>query len=443
MSGTTGRVDADVLAARYGIDSGSAREIVDTAYAAGLADGSLMGGPRKATRDVGVELKKGKDAYLAAYQKGMNLSGYLETLDPTKPGDRVDAYQRQLGRLGIVSQSSREYGLSASTLEDMYNAGEGQGATLVPEFMRRAWLMGARYGTRALRAMRFYASNNPVSEVLEPEFLDSAIRATNLRPSLLDQLIAIEVGINADTFKAFYLTESAADERTVRVEQGADIPYVTLTGGDHSITLRKYGRRVEFPYEVTRRWRLDFVRFHIARMAARAQLDKEQAAVYTIINGDGNSNTGASVWDINGELGGTANQIDLKPLLRLASKFEGAMYTPTLALGNEETYAEYLAVDAGSANLMTFLAVGSMLASQGGSRELPPLPPIFNRSYMGTKELLLVDGTQSLGRVYEVGADIQETARMIDRQVDTIVMSETEAFWVVDPNAAHVCDWST
>lgn len=436
-------VDADQLATRYGIDTAAARDIADTAYAAGLADGSLMGGPRKATRDVGVELRKGKDMYLAAYQQGLNLSGYLEQLDPTQPGERIDAYQRQLGSLGIRSQSSREYGLVASTLEDMYNAGDGKGATLIPEFMRRSWVLGARYGTRAIRAMRFYASNNPVSEVLEPEFLDSAIRASSLRPSLLDQLVAVEVGINADTFKAFYLTESAADERTVRLEQGADIPYVTLTGGDHSITLKKYGRRVEFPYEVTRRWRLDFVRFHIARMAARAQLDKEQAAVYTIVNGDGNSSTAASVWDVEGELGGTANQLNLKPLLRLASKFESAMYAPTIALGDEETYAEYLTVDAGTMNLLSFLAMESALASQGGSRELPPLPPIYNRSYMSAKQLLLVDGTQSLGRVYEVGADIQETARMIDRQTDVIVMTETEAFWVVDPSAAHVCDWST
>lgn len=436
-------INAATLATRYGIDLKAATEIVDTAYAAGLADGSLYGSPRQQTRDVTAELRKGKDVYLAAYQQGLSLSAYLETLDPTQQGDKIDAFQRQLGALGIKTQGSRDYGIIASTLEDLYNARDGAGSTLVPEFLRRSWRLGARYGARATQALRFYASNNPVSDVLEPDFLDNAIRATALRPSILDQLIAIEIGIDSDTYKAFYLTESAASERMVRVEQGADVPSVTLTGGDHSITLKKYGRKIEFPYEVTRRWRLDFVRFHIARMAARAQLDKEQAAVDVIINGDGNTGTSCDSWDINGDLAGTANQIDLKPLLRGVSKFESAQYMPTIALGDEETYAEYLTVDAGTANLLSFLALGSALQAQGGSRELPPLPPIYNRSYMTTKNLLLVDGTQSLGRVYEAGADIQETARMIERQTDIIVMTETEAFWVVDQNAAHLIDWST
>jgi len=436
-------INAASLASKYGIDSQAAREIVDTAYAQGLADGSLYGSPRSQTRDATQELRKGKDMYLAAYQQGLSLSAYLEDIDPTQPGDKLDAYQRQLGALGVKTQSSRDYGIIASTIEDLYNARDGAGATMVPEFLRRSWRLGARYGARATQALRFYASNNPVSDVLEPDFLDNAIRATALRPSILDQLIAIEVGIDSDTYKAFYLTEDAASERMVRVEQGADIPSVTLTGGDHSITLKKYGRKIEFPYEVTRRWRLDFVRFHIARMAARAQLDKEQAAVDVIINGDGNSGTGCDSWEIETDLGGTADQIDLKPLLRAASKFEAAQYMPTIALGDEETYAEYLTVDAGTANLLTFLALGSALQSQGGTPELPPLPPIYNRSYMGSKELLLVDGTQSLGRVYENGADIQETARMIERQTDVIVMTETEGYWVVDQNGAHHVDWST
>lgn len=446
-------LNAADLSQRFNLPEEVVGEIADLSYAQGVADGRNAGKVSKTTAEVTKGLR-GVETYRQAYGKGMTLSAWLETQDPSKPGERVDAYTRQLHSMGIRVNSVPDHGVGASTLEELYNAADGRGATLVPEFYRRAWNLGARYGTKVLQAMRFYASSQPVSEVLEPTFMDNVLRASNLRPSLLDQLVAVETGIDGDTFKAFYLTEgtaaSAAAERLVRVSEAAGVPAATLTGGDHAITLKKHGRAIEFPYEVTRRWRLDFVRFQLARMAARAQLDKEEAGVSTLINGDGNSGTAATVYDINGNLSGTANQIDLEPLLRFMSKFEDPAYSPTVALANEDGYVEYMTLNTGSGNMALFLALQSALQAQGRFPESVAFPPMYKRSYIDTifttasgKALVMVDGSQALGRVFEVGADLQETARIIERQVDVIVMTETEGWWVVDPRATLVLDWST
>jgi hypothetical protein len=114
--------------------------------------------------------------YDEARSKDVTVSQLLERNDPTAEAPshlaNTDAFQRALIALGVRTRADRTVGLPASTLGDLYDAGDGVGRTLVPEFINRTMRVANMFGTRigkmsdpfgAYRAAyggeRFYASN--------------------------------------------------------------------------------------------------------------------------------------------------------------------------------------------------------------------------------------------------------------------------------------------
>lgn len=383
-----------------------------------------------------------QDMYREAYKAGMSFSAWLEQEDPSDQYDgelaRMDAFERQLMIAGIKVRSDRRLGIAADKVDRFYTA-TGTSAILLPEFMARVYRLAASGGLPY--AERFYMSSSPVSDVLHPDFIAAEMRAKKLQPSILDVLVALRTGIDSDIYKAFYVTDDE-DERTLRrVAEGAEVPTAILTGGDHSINLKKYGRALEVSYEVVRRMPIDRLAFHLSQLAYQAEKDKAKTGIDVLINGDGNSGTSATASTISTLSGGTADQIDAEPLLDFLLLFEDP-YRPTVVVGQREGIVELLTVDLGSANLPLFM--GMLNPDWMGGLTMPePIMPfaVYARSYLPTKKLVAVDGTKALEMVFEVGADLTETDKIIKSQVDVIVMTEAVGFCVLDQRATRILDW--
>ena len=63
-----------------------------------------------------------KDMYKLANEQNLTFSQLLERINPSKPGESLDAFGRQLKRFGIVMKSDHAAGVYASTIENALNA---------------------------------------------------------------------------------------------------------------------------------------------------------------------------------------------------------------------------------------------------------------------------------------------------------------------------------
>jgi len=418
------------LAAKYSISQEAAEEI----YQSGVAGGreTVIRSVKTNPGDLHAQLTS--DLYRRAYDEGLNLTAWLEREDPSgEYNDGMDAFQRQMAIADIRDASDMYGGIRAHTVERFYKA-TATSAVLFPEWLRRQWV--------APRQKRFYSTNANLSAVLTPSFLATEIRAKQLAPSILDDLIALRTGIDSDSYKAFYITDTTDLERVKRVSEGSAFASATLAGADHEIHLKKYGREINISYEAMRRMKLDVLAFHLGRLALQTEQDKAQSAIAVASDGDGNSNS-ATATSISGLTGGVANALDLQPWLDFWMLFT-APYQPNIVLGTSESILSLLTMDVGSANLMTYLSNETKTGAVGTAST--PEGPVFNfrtywRSYMESKKILVLDNRFALEMVNEVGADLVETDRIISHQFDKVVMSEVLGFCKLDNNATRVLNW--
>jgi len=396
--------------------------------------------------------------YGEASQKGVTVSQLLERNDPTADAPdhlkNTDAFQRALIALGVRTRGDRTVGLPASTLGDLYDAGERVGRLLVPEFIMRTARVAQMFGTRigkmadpfgeyraAYGGERFYSSTGSVSDALRPSYLDSGIHAEPLRASLLPQMVALDEEVaDARPYTGFYLTYTAAKSRTHRVTEMAPPVVYALSGSDRTHQMHEFAFEIQVPYAVAREWALPLFQQHLAFVIEQNALDKEQVAYETVINGDGTA-AAATNTNLSALTGGVALSLKYGNLLEWLRLFEGnGNYSPTIAIATSAV-AHYVDIsDFGSANFPTFAGLQALLAGQGAQPERRTFPPLYARSYSTANKLLAWDATKSLRMRYT--AQLQETDKVISGRFDKIVVSEFTGFSIMIDGGRRTLDIS-
>ena len=184
------------------------------------------------------------EMYRTAYAEKMSLSAWLETQDPSEGyNDGLDAFGRLLMAADIRVNSMPEIGVYASKFEAFDKTEHTR--SLIHEWMSRVWRSvstGETYNTRSLLT----SYEDALGTSMRPYVNAARARYKQLAaPIPLSELVAYTTNIDGDSYRAFYLTDSAADQRMVRVNEGAEIPRSKLVGGDHTTKLYKYGRGFE------------------------------------------------------------------------------------------------------------------------------------------------------------------------------------------------------
>jgi hypothetical protein len=368
------------------------------------------------------ELFERMPAVLAeAAHAGRNLSIHLEELDPSDGyKDGLDAFGRQLkvanGGRGIRVRSDPARGYYADEFS-AFDQSESARA-LVPEFLariRRRVTTGRDVNTRAL----YQSDDQQLNSWARPYVDAAAVRMKQIAPAIpLSELVAVTTPISGDAYRAFYLTDNAAQARLVRVTEGAEMPRAKLVGGERTVRLYKYGRILEVSYETLRRQRVDMVALHIARLAVQAETDKVATVLDVIVNGDGNSGTAATSHNLTNP------------------------YAVTTALAREATALQMMLLNMGSANVPLVTVQGQL--GFGGFR--PINPELSDNVALGitseapSLKIVAFDNRFAIERVTEIGSDLQETQRWIARQVQELAMSEVEGYAVLDANSTIILD---
>jgi hypothetical protein len=421
---------AQELATRLGVAEGAAKEIYQIAWADARASG--ISGVRPKAADIPLN----RALYDEAYNHEMSISAWLEHLDPSPEyRDGLDAFERQLMLADIRTRSMPEQGLWAHRVERFFASEKPGTEYLLPEFIARKW-------REVSAGVRFYASSNPVSDVLYPAFLQEQVRAKKIAPAIpLSALVAITTPIDAAVYKAFYLTDASDSYTMKRVAEGAEVPTAELTGGDHTINLKKYGRRLLGSYETFRRMAIDRFALHIQLLAVKAESDKVDTAIDILVNGDGNALTTPTNSNLTTlDTAAVAGTLTLKGFLAWKMKWANP-YLCNVVLAREADSLQVLLLNAGSANVPFAFLAGTF--GMGGVQPINSgLGPVMLgwSSSAPSLKLVGIDNRFALEMITEVGASLTETDKIIGKQLNEIVITETVGFCVFDANANKTLD---
>lgn len=377
----------------------------------------------------------------AGIEEAPTLSRALEEASPSEAGDPLDAYERLLQEAGIRTHSDPSAGYWASNSGAFLKTPASR--ALLMEFFARNWRKVSYGGSE--RAI-LLSSDGVVGSFERPYADATAIRANQqIAPAIpLSELVAMTTPIDGDSYRTYYLTYDAAQLRRFRVGESADIPMATITGSEHNIRLKKYGRGLRASYEDLRRMRVDKLARYIQWMAVQSEIDKVVAAMDVLISGDGNSNTAATEYEIAAlDSAATNDVLTLKGWLAFKMLFEQP-YVLTTALMKSDVALQLAMLNTGSANIPL---VAANLAGLGtGATPINQFADNVRYGWLSaapTGKIVAFDNRFALERVTEIGSEISEMERFITNQTQVMTMSEVEGYGILDANATKVLDTVT
>lgn len=385
--------------------------------------------------------------YEAAYTQGVSLTRYLENLDPSnrykgEDEEGLDAFGRMVRTAGIITKSDPASGFYADEF-GKFNESDSTRA-LVPEFIARTWRRVANPETRAQGV--YNSAEYGLGSIQSPWTTEAGTRGVQLTPAIpLTEIVGITTAIDSDNYRAFYLRDSdvaARDIRMIRTAEGAEMARSTLHGGEQNVRLHKYGRVLEVTYESLRRMPIDMVQLHVSRMALQSEKDKVVAALDVLINGDGNSGTAATVYNLTTlDPAATAGTLSLLGWINFRMQFENP-YFPTTALSRADVMLQAMLLNTGEANLPL-----AMLPNVVGNFAMTPInPSLADGVRVGwtndapANKIIAFDRRLALQRLTEIGSDISEVERWTTRQTQTLTLSEVEGYASLDSAAVKILD---
>jgi len=385
-------------------------------------------------------LERLPELYREAARENITLSHFLENEDPSHEWEntedrKIRAFGRVLRASGFRFKSDPAEGIWADSLEKVYE--DPVGRALLPEWARSVWRRTLNNGYQPQVRSIFGSGDDLVGGLMRPYTDKPGIAEQLLTPAVrLSDLVAMTTPVDSDTYRSAYLDEpSAPNVRLSRVQEKSDIPRSSITVSEHVIRLFKYGRGIEISYEAGRRIRIDKIAFWLARAALQVEADRVAQAIDVAINGDGNASTAAT--NYNQSALDTGAVLTVKGYLAFKSKWKQPYrMTHIFARETELTNLQLLQFP----NNNPFMFQGDTLAGFGGITPMQDLLSgnvIFGQTDQVPAGVYLgIDARVGLERITEIGSDIQETTRFIERQTEALFFTENDGFGVLDNLAA-------
>jgi hypothetical protein len=402
---------------------------------------TLKGGALTPQRALELFQNRGLRAYELAYNEHRSLSHWLTREIGFDKERGLDGFEQLLAEADITTISIPEEGIWADTCGRFLN--DDNLAALFPEFIARQHRKVAGPKTRG---DQIYMSGD--LQTLITGNVTGAYTTTRPLPLLepaipLEYLVAFTTGISGNLYQALYLTEpSAADTRMVRIAETAEIPRSKLTGGKSAIQLFKTGRALEVSYEDLRRTPLDRIGFHIQRIGVQSQIDKVNALLDIAISGDGNDNAATSTDISDLDPAATGGSITVLGWLTWKATWNTGAYRLTGMLVRQATAVKLQMLSMGNANI-PFAVAGPQLGIGGfvplGNAQRTGDDVAYGVTEdVGATQIVGFDTRQAIEQVFEVGANINETARYISRQTELLTMTEVVGYAKQDQNAVRI-----
>jgi len=326
-------------------------------------------------------IKLAKEMYKQARIQEMTFSELLAVEEPSQHKG-LDAFEFQL--------MQRDINLKKDTVEKFYRTTED--SILFPEFINR----NVRIGIAGLG--RFDLT--------------------------LDELIATTTTIDSGVYESVNAEFDAKNLDFKRVTEGAPFPTVSIKSGKSTIKLAKLGIGLEVSYEVLRRMKLPLLAIHMQLIGQRLAKRNVAYAMYNIINGDGNNNAAPAT---------QAAAISYDALLDFFLDME--TWEATVWTGKSALLKTILKLTEFKDPLLFDTAKTGDLAKTFGYNIKR-----FNwtETTLGDKKLVAVAKNAALELVKESGAELIETDKVIDKQLEKTVISNVLGFSRIFTDAAYI-----
>lgn len=338
------------------------------------------------------------DLYKQAHSMELTLSMYLERLDPSTDGTKLDAFERLMKEAQILTKDIPSKNIFSSKVEAFYRTEE--------------------------------------NKVLFPEYIARTLVQSMTEFPIYQYLVAKRTPIDSNVYKASYLDLNDASNKKAaemkRVTEAADLPVAKLKLGESAITLYKYGRAIEASYEALRRMSIDLFNIHINRIGVDAADNKIAEILSVIKDGDGNSNAApivkSSVLDSS-----AGSAVTKSAWIKFLLKFYP--YGCDTVVANEDGLLQVLEVLypksqvagkmdellAGGLNVKTTLPQN--LVSNVTLLYSPKIEKINNK-----EAIYGLNRSSTIEEIFELGSTISEADKFIKNQTQVLTVSENSGF---------------
>jgi hypothetical protein len=347
--------------------------------------------------------------YEHAIDKGMTFSQYLDSMTNSGPGDKLDAFEKQLQRYGIRLADDPKAGIPATKVD------------------------------------YFFQSNQAPTTILFPEVLNRMARVALMdETDILGELVArMETISDSAVLRSIYITDTQAQRTMGRVGEMDEFPTTVITWAEKATTLKKFGVQIKASYEFMRRASLPLVQTLIGRIVLQTRLDEVEMAVTALMVGDGSGSLGTTIGHTHlstyqGGTPATFATMTLKGyLMWLATFYPGQC---TTIIGNSGDILD-AALIAAPTTIPLWLNNLIDKSGLGGAPVIINNPLAANIRYVthnGTivaTTLIGIDKRYAMIGYREVGTDLTETDKIINGQWTSIVMSNTIGFQTIFASA--------
>lgn len=333
--------------------------------------------------------------YHEAQEQGLTLTDWLEKQDPSprdaegRINSRLDAFERQL-----AVQEIKTNGPNAITVEQFFVGGA---MILLPEYILRE----IRHGYQLVQ--------DPTD------------------------LIAVSVPEQGPTVRPIYIkTDDAKKSVGKRASGGAAYPKVQLLYRDKEAAIVDRGRQFDFSYRVVKNQKLAEFRVFLWWIGAQLAYDEIDTIYNVVKDGDGTSPSATDVFN------GTAGTLSYKDLVHLASSFDVPSQM-THILANRDDIEAILNLSQFQ-DAQAFSAKQLMQTSGRAANLLPMNAKLVAVPGATATEIMAIDSRFAVREAVSQPLMI-EADKVIERKLETAVVSKESVYTVMVDEARSFCDY--
>lgn len=280
----------------------------------------------------------------------------------------------------------------------------------------------------------------PGTRALFPEVIDDMLTWKYRQ----DQIESVEPMLaSSRTISGTELLSTVVDDKGEDYQQFGPVaelgrfPVRSIRTSQQSVKIFKFGGGYRLSYEFSRRASLDILTPYANRLKREIEIAKVKAATLTLINGDGaygavtpvNQSSLATAAQGGATAAGAINWYAL--LAHLVDRAQAGLPADTV-VGNWDTFLQWQLMFA-KPDLNDGLTKTEVLAKAGVG--LATRVPSFNMnlnfvvsSSMTASQIMLYSRGDTMEQLIEAGSQISESAKAIENQSITYVMSENSGF---------------
>jgi len=346
------------------------------------------------------------DMYKLAAEQKLSFSQLLERINPTQAGQKLDAYERQLQRFGIITKTDVQAGLYATTIDGFLHASKDYNFENQP------------------------LQRDPASTILFPEYINKVARQGLLANTDydMDQIIGSTRVIQGTTYKDFWIDQTPGQQDQVdtakyamgRTTEFGTFPRVKIGWQETAKSLYKRGVQIDMSYEFQREASMDILNKVIERIMMSQRIDLFKKAMDTAYNGT------TAVESDSLDAAATGGALTYEAWLKWTASF--APYAPDTYYMHINTAIKVIMMDKPNIDPVAIMAsleqgpvTQNLQVARGVWKNVTIWP--FTDNTLPEDYILTMDKRYALERIVQAGTDLQETEKIITQQFDSVVIS--------------------